>query len=166
MSRLILTLLLGWSLLQPVYAASAPEATQIKQQLEEAKSEKTSASQTATVEALQSTLNWLDEYQKSVDLTQDYQQVIDDFPKLSRELRQQIVTLTDSNKPLRSNMSAADLDQEILQGSSQLLEESRQAQQEQDRAREISDSLSQLPQQQTDARRALNEIERLSLIHI
>ncbi|MBD8162054.1 miniconductance mechanosensitive channel MscM [Erwinia persicina] len=160
MSRLILTLLLGWSLLQPVYAASAPEATQIKQQLEEAKSEKTSASQTATVEALQSTLNWLDEYQKSVDLTQDYQQVIDDFPKLSRELRQQIVTLTDSNKPLRSNMSAADLDQEILQVSSQLLEESRQAQQEQDRAREISDSLSQLPQQQTDARRALNEIER------
>jgi len=160
MSRLILTLLLGWSLLQPVYAASAPEATQIKQQLEEAKSEKTSASQTATVEALQSTLNWLDEYQKSVDLTQEYQQVIDDFPKLSRELRQQIVTLTDSNKPLRSNMSAADLDQEILQVSSQLLEESRQAQQEQDRAREISDSLSQLPQQQTDARRALNEIER------
>jgi len=160
MSRLILTLLLGWSLLQPVYAASAPDASQIKQQLEEAKSEKTSASQTATVEALQSTLNWLDEYQKSVDLTQEYQQVIDDFPKLSRELRQQIVTLTDSNKPLRSNMSAADLDQEILQVSSQLLEESRQAQQEQDRAREISDSLSQLPQQQTDARRALNEIER------
>jgi len=160
MSRLILTLLLGWSLLQPVYAASAPDASQIKQQLEEAKSEKTSASQAATVEALQSTLNWLDEYQKSVDLTQEYQQVIDDFPKLSRELRQQIVTLTDSNKPLRSNMSAADLDQEILQVSSQLLEESRQAQQEQDRAREISDSLSQLPQQQTDARRALNEIER------
>lgn len=160
MSRLILTLLLGWSLLQPVYAASAPDASQIKQQLEEAKSEKTSASQTATVEALQSTLNWLDEYQKSLDLTQEYQQVIDDFPKLSRELRQQIVTLTDSNKPLRSNMSAADLDQEILQVSSQLLEESRQAQQEQDRAREISDSLSQLPQQQTDARRALNEIER------
>ncbi|MEN5017099.1 miniconductance mechanosensitive channel MscM [Erwinia sp. Eh17-17] len=160
MSRLILTLLLGWSLLQPVYAASAPDASQIKQQLEEAKSDKTSASQTAVVDALQSTLNWLDEYQKSVDLSQDYQQVIDDFPKLSRELRQQIVTLTDNSKPLRSNMSAADLDQEILQVSSQLLEESRQVQQEQDRAREISDSLSQLPQQQTDARRALNEIER------
>ncbi|MFK8257888.1 miniconductance mechanosensitive channel MscM [Erwinia sp. AnSW2-5] len=160
MSRLILTVLLGWSLLQPVYAASAPDASLIKQQLEEAKSDKTSANQTAIVDALQSTLTWLDEYQNSLNLTQDYQQVIDDFPKLSRALRQQIVTLTDSSKPLRSNMSAADLDQEILQVSSQLLEESRQVQQEQDRAREISDSLSQLPQQQTEARRALNEIER------
>ena len=160
MLRLILTFLLGWSLLQPVYAASAPDASLIKQQLEEAKSDKTSANQTAIVDALQSTLTWLDERQNSLNLTQDYQQVIDDFPKLSRELRQQIVTLTDSSKPLRSNMSAADLDQEILQVSSQLLEESRQVQQEQDRAREISDSLSQLPQQQTEARRALNEIER------
>lgn len=40
------------------------------------------------------------------------------------------------------------------------MEKSRQAQQEQDRAREIADSLSQLPQQQTDARRQLNELER------
>ncbi|GAB3421334.1 mechanosensitive channel protein [bacteria symbiont BFo1 of Frankliniella occidentalis] len=160
MSRLILTLLLGWSLLQPVYAASAPDAAQIKQELDEAKSDKTTANQAELVAALQGTINWLDEREESLQRSNDYQQVIDDFPKLSRELRQQIVNLTDSSRTLRSNMSAADLDQEILQVSSQLLEESRQAQQEQDRAREISDSLSQLPQQQTEARRALNEIER------
>ncbi|WP_313589771.1 miniconductance mechanosensitive channel MscM, partial [Pantoea septica] len=59
-----------------------------------------------------------------------------------------------------SSMSSAQLDQEILQVSSQLLEEGRLAQQEQDRAREISDSLSQLPQQQTDARRAMTESDR------
>ncbi|MFP1482692.1 hypothetical protein ACLB1S_02695 [Escherichia coli] len=41
------------------------------------------------------------------------------------------------------------------QVSSQLLDKSRQAQQEQERAREIADSLNQLPQQQTDARRQL-----------
>lgn len=160
MSRLILTLLLGWSLLQPVYAASAPDAAQIKQELDEAKSDKTTANQAELVAALQGTINWLDEREESLQRSNDYQQVIDDFPKLSRELRQQIVNLTDSSRTLRSNMSAADLDQEILQVSSQLLEESRQAQQEQDRAREISDSLSHLPQQQTEARRALNEIER------
>ncbi|VTT29135.1 potassium efflux system KefA protein [Klebsiella pneumoniae] len=160
MSRLILTLLLGWSLLQPVYAASAPDAAQIKQELDEAKSDKTTANQAELVAALQGTINWLDEREESLQRSNDYQQIIDDFPKLSRELRQQIVNLTDSSRTLRSNMSAADLDQEILQVSSQLLEESRQAQQEQDRAREISDSLSQLPQQQTEARRALNEIER------
>ncbi len=57
-------------------------------------------------------------------------------------------------------MSSDALNQEILQVSSQLLEKSRLAQQEQERAREISDSLSQLPQQQTDARRQLTEVER------
>ncbi|MBJ9999851.1 miniconductance mechanosensitive channel MscM [Erwinia sp. S43] len=160
MSRLILSLLLGWSLLQPLYAASAPDAAQIKQELEQAKSDKTTANQAEIVDALQSTLNWLDEQKSSLDKTQEYQQIIDDFPKLSRDLRQQIASLTDSNKQLRSNMSAADLDQEILQVSSQLLEEGRLSQQEQDRAREISDSLSQLPLQQTDARRSLSEVER------
>ncbi len=49
MSRLILTLLLGWSLLQPVYAASAPDAAQIKQELDEAKSDKTTANQAELV---------------------------------------------------------------------------------------------------------------------
>jgi potassium efflux system protein len=59
-----------------------------------------------------------------------------------------------------ANISTDALNQEILQVSSQLLEKTRQAQQEQERAREINDSLSQLPQQQTDARRQVNEVER------
>ncbi|MGE9551254.1 miniconductance mechanosensitive channel MscM [Erwinia amylovora] len=160
MLRLILTLLLGWSLLQPAWATSAPDGTQIKQSLEQVKSDKTTPNQAETVEALQSALNWLDDLQKSQANANDYQQVIDDFPKLSRDLRQQIVALADNPKTVRSTMTAPELDQEILQVSSQLLEEGRQAQQEQDRAREISDSLAQLPQQQTEARRALNEIER------
>jgi len=160
MSRLILTILLGWSLFQPLYAASAPDGAQIRQELEQVRSDKSTPNQADIVDALQSTLNWLDEQKKSLGKSQEYQQIIDDFPKLSRELRQQISTLTDSSKQLRSNMSAAELDQEILQVSSQLLEESRQAQQEQDHAREISDSLSQLPLQQTDARRGLSEVER------
>ncbi len=57
-------------------------------------------------------------------------------------------------------MSTEALNQEILQVSSQLLDKTREAQQEQERVREIADSLSQLPQQQNDARRQLNEIER------
>ena len=59
-----------------------------------------------------------------------------------------------------ANISTDALNQEILQVSSQLLEKTRQAQQEQERAREINDSLRQLPQQQTDARRQVNEVER------
>ena len=160
MSRLIFILILGWSLFQPLYAANVPDGAQIRQQLEQIKSDKNAPNQAEIVDALQSTLNWLDDQNTSQERSNEYQKVIDDFPKLSRELRQQIATLTDNSKPLRKGMSATELDQEILQVSSQLLEESRQAQQEQDRAREISDSLSQLPQQQTDARRSLSEIER------
>ena len=105
MSRLILSLLLGWSLLQPLYAASAPDAAQIKQELEQAKSDKTTANQAEIVDALQSTLNLLDEQKSSLDKTQEYQQIIDDFPNLSRDLLQQIASLTVSNKQLRSNIS-------------------------------------------------------------
>ena len=160
MLRLIIPFLLGWALLQPAWAASAPDTAQIKQALDAAKSDKDSPHQAETIEALQTTLSWLDEQQKSLNNTRDYQQIIDDFPQISRELRQQMAALTDNPKTVRDTMTAAELDQEILQVSSQLLEEGRQAQQEQDRARDISDSLAQLPQQQTDARRALNEIER------
>ena len=161
MSRLILILLFGWSLLQPVHAASVPDGEQVRQQLEQVKADKTTPNQAAIVDALQSTLNWLDDQQASTAKVQEYQKIIDSFPKLSRELRQKIATLTDAAaKSPRIGMSSAELDQEILQVSSQLMEESRQAQQEQDRAKEISDSLSQLPLQQTDARRSLSEVQR------
>jgi potassium efflux system protein len=160
MLRLILPILFGWMLLQPAWGASAPDNAQIKQQLEDVKSDKTTPNQAETIDALQATLNWLDEMQKSQANSDAYQQVIDGFPKLSRDLRQQIVALTDNPKTISNTMTAPELDQEILQVSSQLIEEGRQAQQEQDRAREISDSLAQLPQQQTEARRALNDIER------
>ncbi len=137
-----------------------PEASQLKQQLEEAKAAKSSPVQAEQIQSLEAALNFLSERDNSQERAKQYQQVIDDFPRLGRELRQQIASLNDSPKPVRSNMSSTELNQEILQVSSQLLEEGRQAQQEQDRAREISDSLSQLPQQQTEARRAMTESER------
>ncbi|RWR02855.1 mechanosensitive channel protein [[Pantoea] beijingensis] len=159
--RLILSVLLACCLsVSFVYAASVPDAAQIKQELEEAKAGKNTPNQAEVIQSFEAAINWLDEQQSSLELTQQYQQVIDGFPKISRELRQQIASVTDNEKTVRSSMSGAELDQEILQVSSQLLEEGRQAQQEQDRAREISDSLSQLPQQQTEARRALSDNER------
>ena len=158
--RLILSILLGCCLSLPVYAASVPDETQLKQELDQARSGKNATAQAELVQSLEASLNSLSERKASQEMSQQYQQVIDDFPRLARELRQQITSLTDSTKSVRSTMTSTDLDQEILQISSQLLEEGRQAQQEEDRSREISDSLSQLPQQQTEARRALSEVER------
>ncbi|MBZ6388645.1 miniconductance mechanosensitive channel MscM [Pantoea piersonii] len=141
-------------------AATVPDTSQIKQALDEAKAAKSTPAQAEQVQSLEAALNYLSERDESLERAKQYQQVIDDFPRLARELRQQITSIDDNSKSVRSSMSSAQLDQEILQVSSQLLEEGRQAQQEQDRAREISDSLSQLPQQQTEARRAMTESDR------
>lgn len=158
--RLIIIFLMAWCLSLGAYAATAPDAKQISQELEQAKAAKATPDQTETVELLQGALNALEERKGSLERAAQYQDVIDNFPKLSRTLRSQLDNLRDEPKSVPANMSTDALNQEILQVSSQLLDKTRQAQQEQERAREINDSLSQLPQQQTDARRQVNEVER------
>lgn len=158
--RLILTFLMAWSLSLGAYAATAPDAKQITQELEQAKAAK--PAQPEAIEALQSALNALEERKGSLERTAQYQQVIDNFPKLSQTLRAQLSNLREEPRQPPAGMTSDALNQEILQVSSQLLEKSRLAQQEQERAREIADSLSQLPQQQTDTRRQLNDVERRS----
>ncbi|MCO7508844.1 miniconductance mechanosensitive channel MscM [Serratia fonticola] len=158
--RLIIALLLSLLLIQPVLAAAIPNESQLRQELKLAEGNKNAPNQAETVEALQSAINWLTERKESQDNSQQYQRVIDDFPKMTQELRRQL-TLEDAKiLPNGENLPASDLEQLILQTSSQLLEQARLLQQEQDRTREISDSLSQLPQQQTEARRALTEVQR------
>ena len=158
--RLIIAFLMAWCLSAGAYAATIPDAKQITQELEQAKAATASPEQAETVEALQSALNALEERNGSLERAKQYQQVIDDFPKLSQTLRSQFSSLRDEPKAVPAGISTDALNQEILQVSSQLLEKTRLAQQEQERAREINDSLSQLPQQQTDARRQLSEVER------
>ncbi|WP_279051405.1 miniconductance mechanosensitive channel MscM [Cedecea davisae] len=158
--RLIITILMAWCLSLGAYAATAPDAKQISQELEQAKAAKNTPNQAEIVEALQSALNALDERRGSLERAEQYQQVIDNFPKLSQNLRKQLTNLRDEPDEVQPGMSSDALNQEILQVSSQLLDKSRLAQQEQERTRDISDSLSQLPQQQTEARRQLNDIER------
>ena len=160
--RLIITLLMAWCLSTGAYAATAPDSKQISQELEQAKAAK--PAQPETVEALEAALNALEERKGSLERATQYQQVIDNFPKLSQTLRAQLNDLREEPRQVPAGMTSDTLNQEILQVSSQLLEKTRQAQQEQERARDIADSLTQLPQQQTDARRQLNEVEaRLKL---
>ncbi|CNE76901.1 potassium efflux system KefA protein%3B Small-conductance mechanosensitive channel [Yersinia nurmii] len=155
--RLITTFLLGIFLSLPLYAATQPNEAQLRQELKQAEANKGTANQAEIVQALQGALNWLNDAKESDERAQQYQKVIDDFPKLTRELRQQLTPDSDKPLPVPTNLSTNEMEQQILQTSSQLLELSRQMQQEQDRLREISDSLGQLPQQQSDARRLLGE---------
>src|SRR5690606_29428284 len=82
------------------------------------------------------------------------------FPKMAQQLRRQLAVESAKILPNGDNLPTSELEQQILQTSSQLLEQARLMQQEQDRSREISDSLGQLPQQQTEARRTLTETQR------
>jgi small-conductance mechanosensitive channel len=158
--RLIIALLLSLLLIQPVLAAAIPNESQLRQELKLAEGNKNAPNQAEVVEALQSAINWLTERKESQENSQQYQRVIDDFPKMTQELRRQLTLEETKILPNGENLPASDLEQLILQTSSQLLEQARLLQQEQDRTREISDSLSQLPQQQTEARRALTEVQR------
>ena len=63
--RLIYIFLLAWSLSLGAYAATAPDAKQIAQELEQAKAAK--PAQPGTVEALQSALNALEERSASLE---------------------------------------------------------------------------------------------------
>lgn len=151
-------LLLSFFLLMPLHAATQPNEEQVRQELKLAESNKTTPNQAEIVQALQGALSWLADAKESDIRAQQYQKAIDDFPKLTRELRQQLAQEGDKPLPVPSNLSTSDLEQQVLQVSSQLLELNRLSQQEQDRAREISESLGQLPQQQSEARRMLAEI--------
>lgn len=118
--RPIIVLLMAWCLSMGAYAATAPDAKQITQELEQAKAAK--PAQPETVESLQSALNALEERKGSLERAQQYQQVIDNFPKLSQTLRAQLANLRDEPREVPEGMTTDALNQEILQVSSQLLE--------------------------------------------
>ncbi len=164
--RLIITLLLGCLLWQPALAAPVPTENQLKQELKQAESSKNAPNQAETTEALQSALNWLTERKESQTRSEQYQRVIDDFPKMTQELRRQLVLESNKILPNGDDLPAAELEQQILQTSSLLLEQARLLQQEQDRTREISDSLGQLPQQQTEAAARKAKVDELELAQL
>lgn len=154
--RLLLTGLLAFCL--PILAQATLNERQLTLDLKQAEAAKNAPAQTETVEALQSALSWIDEAKAAKQRSQQYRKTISDFPRLTRELRQQ---LSDESSPPPTIQPPADeAEQQILQISSQLLEVARQLQQEQDRARDISDSLGQVVQRQASARKALSEAER------
>ncbi len=158
--RLILMFLMAMSLSLGAHAASVPDAKQIALELQQAKEAKDQPGQADIVTALEGALKSLEERESSLERATQYQRVIDNFQQLSQSLRQQLSNLSDTPRQYSGAQTTDALNQEILQISSQLLDKGRQAQQEQERNREISDSLGQLPQQQTDTRRQLNELER------
>ncbi|QWA10311.1 miniconductance mechanosensitive channel MscM [Sodalis ligni] len=158
--RITIIILLGWMLSAPLFAAAFPDEAQVRKELQQAESNKAVPHQGEIVESLQGALDFITEGKVSAERGRQYQNAIDDFPKLTAALRQQLETEPEKPAEVSGKLSASALEQQIVQTSSQLLELSRQLQQEQEQAREISESLSLLPQQQTQARKALRDAEQ------
>lgn len=107
--RLIYTFLLALSLSFGAYAATAPDAKQITQELEQAKAAK--PAQPETVEVLQSALNALEERKSSLERARQYQDVIDNFPKLFQSLRAQLNNLSEEPRQVPTGLTADALNQ-------------------------------------------------------
>ncbi|WP_274873816.1 hypothetical protein, partial [Serratia marcescens] len=78
-----------------------------KQELKQAESSKNAPNQAETTEALQSALNWLTERKESQTRSEQYQRVIDDFPKMTQELRRQLVLESNKILPNGDDLPAA-----------------------------------------------------------
>lgn len=158
--RLIISLLFSLLFVQPVLGATVPNESQLQQELKQVESNKNAPNQAETIEALQSALNWLNERKESQSDAEQFQRVIDGFPKMIQELHKQLAEEENKTPSNSDNLPPSELEQLILQTSSQLLEQARLLQQEQERSRDISDSLNQLPHQQSEARRLLAEVQQ------
>ncbi|WP_049061386.1 hypothetical protein, partial [Klebsiella aerogenes] len=102
--RLIYTFLLALSLSFGAYAATAPDVKQITQELEQAKAAK--PAQPETVEVLQAALNALEERNASVERARQYQDVIDNFPKLFQTLRTQLANVSETPHQVPTALTA------------------------------------------------------------
>lgn len=150
----------------PAFTAINLDKIQIKKEIKQLEINKNSKN-AEIIQALQVTLNWLSKAQESERKIRTYQEAINDFPKIIKELQQQFLIENNKIITIPTNITILELEQRIVQANSQLLEQGKQIQQEQDRNREISDSLVTLPQQLLEARRLLSEsILRLESLHI
>lgn len=150
----------------PAFAAINLDEIQIKKEIKKLEANKNSKN-AEIIQALQVALNWLSEAQESERKTRAYQEAIDGFPKIIKELQQQFLIESNKTVTIPTNITILELEQRIVQASSQLLEQGRQIQQEQDRNRKISDSLVTLPQQLLEARRLLSDSTvRLQSLHV
>ncbi|CAG9431830.1 miniconductance mechanosensitive channel MscM [Providencia alcalifaciens] len=156
--RLIISFLLSLLIVFSSQAAptSAQDEAQITQELKQLDPSK-NPKDAEIAQALQGALSWINEARDSDNKAKSYQDAIDNFPKIIKTIRQNVLNETDTPPPIPTSISLSELEQRITQLSSQLLDQGRLMQQEQDKGREISESLNLLPQQLSEARRQLTD---------
>ncbi|BGI50857.1 MAG: miniconductance mechanosensitive channel MscM [Arsenophonus endosymbiont of Ceratovacuna japonica] len=139
---------------------------QIKKEIRQLEANKNSKN-TEIIQILQVALNWLSETKESKQKKYSYQETINNFPKIIKELKKQFFIESNKIIIIPENITIFELEQRIIKVSSQLLEQGKQIQQEQDKSREINDSLIILPKKLLESRRLLSDsILRLESLRV
>ncbi|CAL1329522.1 miniconductance mechanosensitive channel MscM [Candidatus Providencia siddallii] len=129
---------------------------QIKQELRKLESNKNSKD-IEIIKVLESTLKWISEFNNSNSRCKYYQKIINNYPKIIKEIKKNFLNENNQINSIKIDVNLNELEQRIVQLSSQILDQGHLIQQEQDKIIEITESLNILPQKISDARRLLNE---------
>jgi len=92
----------------PAFAAINLDEIQIKKETKQLEANKNSKN-AEIIQALQVALNWLSEAQESEKKTRAYQEAIDEFPKIIKELQQQFLIESNKTVTIPTNITILEL---------------------------------------------------------
>jgi len=153
-------LLLALSFVQS-HAATQIDEGQLQQDLQQATANTKAPNHAEIVRALQGALNRLKDAKESEEKAEKYHIIINDFTKLLDDLNKKIAEENSKLPLIPSQLTTNELEQKISQTSGVLSDLEHQMQQELELSREISDSIVQIPLQQSEARQLLTETMQL-----
>lgn len=143
------------------YAATMPAIDSINNELRLAETNKNIPNRQDVIASYQKTLRWINEYDRTLSIANDYQNTINTYQKSLSELKNKLALSKALSVKVDDALSVSQIEQQIIQTNSRLLELSHAIQQEQEKLREINESLIQLPIQQSQANRSLASAEQL-----
>ncbi|SFN34209.1 miniconductance mechanosensitive channel MscM [Xenorhabdus japonica] len=152
--RLIISLLFSLLIANSAFASIIPiplDENQLKQELQKVEGNK-NPQYSEIARTNQGAISWINKANSANANAREYQKTIDEFPNIIKKLRQEILTESNTNISIPTNQTISQLDQQITQTNSELQKQEHQLQQELDETRKISEFISQLPEQQTEAK--------------
>lgn len=159
--RLIWLMLLCFFAAAPLHAAPSVTINDISRELKQVEANKNLPNQQDIIASYQRTIHWLNEYERTIGISNSYQKTINSFQKSNQELQNKLTRIKSTDVVIDNTLSLSQIEQNIVQTNSRLLELAREIQLKQDELREISDSLIQLPIQQSQANKNLFDAEQL-----
>ena len=141
-------------------AAPMPTIDAINNELKLVEANKNLPNQKDIITSYQKASRWLNDYDRTLSISNDYQNTINTYQKSSSDLKNKLALSKALSVRVDETLSTSQIEQQIIQANSKLLELSHAIQREQDNLREINESLIQLPIQQSQTNRSLTNAEQ------